>query len=380
MHYVILASIQLEVKHLKHIIVSETFDFAPSSRVYTDNGFLRVTGKAARTGVYQYLASELGLTDRAPNTIVNVYRPADEVFNADSLATYSNVDVTNDHPSAMVDAKTYKSTSVGHVIGATQNGDFVDVELIIKDAQAISDVESGKSQLSPGYTAVYVAELGTTDTGESYEFKQTGIDVNHVAIVKRGRGGAQVRIDDNQGVTPMIKVTLDSGRSIDVADEAVAALVTDSIERLTQRVTDAEAKADKAEAEKDMKQEELEAEKAKSNDAAISERVQAIAAMQASARKVVGDEFTCDSVNTLDIQRAALTAKRPTTDWATKSETYVQVAFDAALELADAEPAQSVDQLAQFSKDAANAVVPVVARKSAYDAHKESQANAWKGK
>ena len=356
---------------MKHIIVSETFDFAPSSRVYTDNGFLRVTGKAARTGVYQYLASELGLTDRAPNTIVNVYRPADEVFNADSLATYSNVDVTNDHPSAMVDAKTYKSTSVGHVIGATQNGDFVDVELIIKDAQAISDVESGKSQLSPGYTAVYVAELGTTDTGESYEFKQTGIDVNHVAIVKRGRGGAQVRIDDNQGVTPMIKVILDSGRSIDVADEAVAALVTDSIERLTQRVTDAEAKADKAEAEKDMKQEELEAEKAKSNDSAISERVQAIATMQDNARKIAGDEFNCDSVNILDIQRAALTAKRPTTDWATKSETYVQVAYDAALELADAEPAQVVDQIAQFSKDASGVTTtekPKLTRDQAYKA------------
>ena len=357
---------------MKHIIVSETFDFAPSSRVYTDNGFLRVTGKAARTGVYQYLASELGLTDRAPNDIVNVLRSSDEVFNADSLATYSNVDVTNDHPSVMVDAKTYKSTSVGHVIGAKQSGDFVDVELIIKDAQAIADVESGKSQLSPGYTAVYVAEVGTYDaTGESYEFKQTGIDVNHVAIVKRGRGGAQVRIDDNQGVTPMIKVMLDTGGSLDVADEAGAKLVTDALKLAAQNVKDAYAKMDKAEAERDMKQEELDEEKAKSCDAAISQRVQAIATMQASARKVVGDTFTCDSVNTLDIQRAALTAKRPTIDWSTKNEIYVQVAFDAALELADAEPVQTVDQIAQFSKDASGAIVtqePKLTRDQAYKA------------
>jgi hypothetical protein len=365
---------------LQHITISDVFDFAPSSRIYTDNGFLRVTGKAARTGVYQYLASELGLTDRAPNSIVNVYRPADEVFNADSLATYANVDVTNDHPSAMVDAKTYKSTSVGHVIGAKQSGDFVDVELIIKDASTIADVESGKSQLSPGYTAVYVAEIGTTDTGETYEFKQTGIDVNHVAIVKRGRGGAQVRIDDNQGVTPMIKVMLDSGVSLEVADEAGAKLVTDALKQAAQKVIDAEAKADKAEAERDMKEEELEAEKAKTSDSAINERVAAIATVQANARKVVGDEFTCDSVDVIAIQRAALAAKRKTVDWATKSDTYVQVAFDAALELADAEPAQVPNQLQQFAKDAAGETEQKAPKVNAYDSYKTAQADAWKGK
>jgi hypothetical protein len=365
---------------LQHITISDVFDFAPSSRIYTDNGFLRVTGKAARTGVYQYLASELGLTDRAPNSIVNVYRPADEVFNADSLATYANVDVTNDHPSAMVDAKTYKSTSVGHVIGAKQSGDFVDVELIIKDASTIADVESGKSQLSPGYTAVYVAEIGTTDTGETYEFKQTGIDVNHVAIVKRGRGGAQVRIDDNQGVTPMIKVMLDSGVSLEVADEAGAKLVTDALKQAAQKVIDAEAKADKAEAERDMKEEELEAEKAKTSDSAINERVAAIATVQANARKVVGDEFTCDSVDVIAIQRAALTATRKTVDWATKSDTYVQVAFDAALELADAEPAQVPNQLQQFAKDAAGETEQKAPKVNAYDSYKTAQADAWKGK
>jgi len=364
---------------LKHIIISDTFDFAPSSRVYTDNGFLRVKGKAARTGVYQYLASELGLTDRAPNDVVNVYRPADEVFNTDSLTSYANVDVTNDHPSAMVDAKTYKSTSVGHVIGATQSGDFVDVELIIKDAQAIADVESGKSQLSPGYTAVYVQENGTTDTGESYEFKQTGIDVNHVAIVKRGRGGAQVRIDDNQGVTTMIKVILDSGQSLEVADEAAAKLVTDAMKEAAQKVKDAEAKADKAEAKADKAEEELEAEKAKTTDAAIAERVEAIAAVRTNAVKIVGDSFKCDSVDTMTIQREALKAKRPTVDWADKSDVYVQASFDAALEdIGTQQPAP--DQLSQFAKDAARDVTDKAEPKpNAYQSFKQSQADAWKG-
>lgn len=361
---------------MKHLVITETFDFAPSSRVYTDNGFLRVKGKASRTGVYQYLASELGLTDRPANSTVNVLRSADEVFNADSLATYANVDATNDHPIVLVDASTFKSTSVGHVIGATRDGDFVEVEMIIKDAKAIKDVESGKSQLSPGYTAVYVAEVGTYDaTGESYEFKQTDIKINHIALVKRARGGPQVRIDDNEGVTPMtIKVMLDSGVALEVADEASAKLVTDALKAAAQRVTDAEVKAEKAEAERDMKEEELEAEKAKTTDAAIAERVEAISTVRAQAVKMVGDTFTCDSVDVVTIQRAALTAKRPTIDWATKSDVYVQASFDMAL----SEPSP-VNQLTQFAKDAANPATVIDAKPSGYAQFKDKQSNAWKG-
>ena len=360
---------------MPNLVTTETFDFAPSSRVYLDNGFLRVTGKAARTGVYKYLASELGLTDRPANSIVNVLRSPDEVFNADSLASYANVDVTNDHTSALVDASTFKSTSVGHVIGATRDGDFVNVEMIVKDAAAIKDIESGKSQLSPGYTAVYVAEVGTYDaTGETYEFKQTDIKINHTALVKRGRGGPQVRIDDNEGVKPMIKVMLDSGVALEVADEASAKLVTDALKDAAQRVADAEAKAEKAEAERDMKEEELEAEKEKTCDAAISARVEAIAKTRADAVKVAGDKFACDSVDMATIQRAALTAKRPTIDWATKSDVYVQAAFDMAL----AEP-QTVDQLAQFAKDAAQPAQVVDAKPSGYQLFKDKQSTARKG-
>jgi uncharacterized protein len=357
----------------------EIFDFSPSTRTYDDRGFLRVTGKAARTGVYSYLAKELELTDRDPNAIVNVYRPPAEVFDEKSLSTYLHADVTNNHPTELITADTYRAVSVGHCLSATRNGEFVDVELLIKDAQAIKDIESGKSQLSPGYTTTYVEEPGKCpDTGKPYEFKQTGIDVNHIAIVERGRGGAQVRIDDNQGVKPMpVKVTLDSGRSIEVADEATAALFSDSIDRLTKRAMDAEAMAEKAEAEKDTMKEDLEAEKTKSTDAAISARIAAVIGVKEQARKVAGDTFTCDSVNPTEIQRAALAVKRPTVDWAAKTEAYVQASFDMAI----AEPApQNEQQLKQLAKDGAQTTVSNDAKPSAYAQFKQTQAGAWKGK
>lgn len=366
---------------MKHLHITDTFDFAPSSRSYTDNGFLRVKGRAARTGVYQYLASELELTDRAPNEIVNVYRPAEEVFNTDSLQSYSNVDVTNDHPSTMVDAKTYKSTSVGHVISATQDGDFVTVDMIIKSDDAIRDVESGKSQLSPGYTAVYVEEKDVAPCGTAYDFKQTGIDVNHVAIVKRGRGGDQVRINDKDGVKPMIKVMLDSGQSLEVADEATAKLIQDTLKDLTAKVTDAKAATDAATAERDTIAEKLEAAKLASNDEAIAQRVADVANVQAQARKVAGDKFTCESVDTLTIQREALKTVRDSVEWSEKAEAYVQAAFDMAVADAEVTPAHKpADQHAKLAQDAASVHKPAEVKTSAYDAHRANLQNAWMGK
>ena len=353
------------------IISKDTFDFAPSSRQYLDNGFLRVTGKAARTGVYQYLASELGLTDRKPNTVVNVLRSAEEVFNPASLDTYPNVDMTNNHPSALVDAETFKATSVGHVVSAKQAGDFVELDMIIKDADAIKAIESGKAQLSPGYKTEYVPEVGTYDaTGETYEFKQTGIVINHVALVKRGRGGEQVRIDDNEGVPTMsVKVMFD-GQALEVADEASAKLVTDALEGMALKVKDAESKAEKAQAKKDEAEEMLEEEKAKTTDAAISARVDSVLSVKANAVKIVGDSFTCDSMDTLTIQREALKLKRTAIDWDSKSAVYVESAFDSALESADEVGTNdSAQQLAKLSLDAAGQTVveePKMTRDQAY--------------
>lgn len=357
------------------VTVNDRTSYNITKRTYTDEGFLVVPGRVARTGIQQYLASELGLTDRQPNEIINVYRPSDEVFNVDSLASYESCDVTLNHPTELVNAANYKSTTVGVVRGpAIRDGDFVEANLIIKSKDAISAVESGKVQLSAGYTAIYDKVDGTTELGEKYEFIQRDIKINHIAICDRARAGAQARLYDNEGVTPMFKIMLDSGAAIEVADEASAKLVTDALKAAAQRVTDAEAKMEEAKAKADMKEEELEAEKAKTTDAAIAERVEAISTVRAQAVKMVGDTFTCDSVDAVAIQRAALTAKRPTIDWATKSDVYVQASFDMAL----SEPSP-VNQLTQFAKDAATLVTVADAKPSGYQTFKDKQSNAWKG-
>ncbi|WP_288082867.1 DUF2213 domain-containing protein [Pseudomonas sp.] len=304
-------------------------------REYTDEGFLRVPGRVARTGVQYYLASELGV-DGDPSRRVGVYRPDDEVFDGASLATYDTADVTNNHPPALVNSRTFKGVSVGVVRGpGRRDGDFVVCDLIIKDQDTIDAILSGKCELSAGYTAEYDFSPGVASSGEKYEYVQRSIKINHVAVCDRARAGANARLfDHNQlgGNTMPVLITTDSGRSVDVADPANAQVVADSFDRLTKRVTEAEAKAEKAQATADKAAEDLEVARKASSDEAIAARVTEISAAQSAARKVAGDGFTCDSLNPVEIKRAALAVARPKVAWADKSAAYVEAAFDAEME------------------------------------------------
>lgn len=356
-----------------------------SQRVYTDEGFLRVPGKAARTGIQEYLASELGLKDRAPNDIIRVYRPAEEVFNDESLQSYLGADVTNNHPPTLVNASTYRNTSVGVVTSVgRQDGDFVIVDMVIKDKDAIKAVETGKCELSAGYTAVYDDTPGTTPEGEPYEFRQTQIKINHVAIVDRARAGAMARIFDNMEKKPMYQITTDTGLKVDVADAAVV----DAFKRLEQRVSDAEAAKETVQAQLDAAMEQVADLTTKCSDEALKARVEAIARVTTSARKVAGDEFTCDSVDPVEIKRAALAVKRPSLDWSSKSEAYVEAAFDMAKEEeedeeskdaggANVKPRTKDADYSQLSKDAA--AKHVMTSDARLALHKKNLAAAWKG-
>lgn len=355
--------------------------YAISSREYTDEGFLKVPGRVARVGIQTYLASELGL-DGDPNRVVNVYRPADEVFKSESLATYNTADVTNDHPPALIDSTTFKKFTVGVVSGpGIQDGDYVQADLIIKDAETIKLVEDGKAELSAGYTAEYVKESGTAD-GIDYEFIQRDIKINHVAVVNKARAGSMARIFDNKPEKKvMAKITLDNGRAVEVED-TVAAQVEDCIIRLTKKAADATATADKAQAQVDSLTEENTALKTSSSDEAIKKRVIIIGSTIDAARKLVGNEFTCDSVEPVEIKRAALSALKKDVDFSGKSAAYIDAMFDMEEEKKEQEDEEeeeakkeSADSLKQLAKDMAT---PEADKKSGKAKFNDSISNGWK--
>lgn len=327
------------------ILVYDRISYAITRREYTDEGFLRVPGRVARTGIQQYLASELGLKDRNPSEIINVYRPADEVFKPESLSSYDCKDVTDDHPTEMVSADNFKKLTVGVVSGsATQDGDFVQAVLVIKDVGAIKKAEAGKVQLSAGYTAEYVHEPGVTADGEQYEFIQRNIRINHVALVDRARAGAQARIFDKKQEGVMPQVTLDNGRAIEVQDQNVAAMIQDALARATDRAKTAEDSAQALQARVDAQAEEITALKAKTGDAALKAQVAEITRTSALAVKIAGKGFACDALDPLEIKRAAMAKVRPSLDWAGKSAAYVEAAFDMEAEKKESEDEEDPDK------------------------------------
>ena len=371
-------------------------------REYTDEGFLKVPGRVARTGIQEYLARELGL-DGDPNRIVRVYRPEEEVFNDTSLGTYDGATVTNDHPKDLVTAKNYKAVAVGEVRGAgRRDGDFVVCDLIIKDQKTIDDINAGKCELSAGYTAEYVHGPGTTADGQEYEYTQRNIIINHQAVVTKARAGGIARVFDHNpgGNTMPVLITTDSGRSVDVADPANAQVVADSFDRLLKRATDAETKADKAQATADKAAEDLTEARKASSDEAINARVVLIGNTQALARKVAGDGFTCDSLDVVEIKRAALAVALPKRDWSDKSAGYVEAAFDAESDKDEDEDdddekgekgekkpkaptgdtAALFAQFVQLAKDGATTAATTDAKPTPYQAHKQSLSGAHKQK
>lgn len=352
-----------------------------SQREYTPEGFLKVPGRVARTGIQDYLASELGL-DGNPLRIVKVYRPEEEVFSSDSLASYAGVDVTDDHPDGLVTSKTFKSVTVGTVVeSGVKDGDYVVANLIIKDETAIKNIESGKSELSAGYTAEYVNEPGVTADGVEYEFIQRDIRINHVALVDKARAGAMARIFDKQVEVNMAKVTLDNGRAIELED-AIAAQVEDCISRLTAQAKENKDTADGLQAKFDSVSEELvEAKKLGSADA-VAAKVKAVSEAMDSARKLAGAEFTCDSVDAIEIKRAALSAKKDSVDWSAKSEAYIEAAFDMEMEkeVEDEEEEEAKKKAAADSqaKLAADMALKNKDKPSPSQAFADGMTSAWK--
>lgn len=169
-----------------------------TSRKMTDEGYLSVSARISRTGIYHYTRREVGL-DGNPAELVRVYRPENEVFDQESMRSFAHKPVTDGHPKeGFVTAETFKQLAIGFSGNTVaRDGDFVRLDILVTDATAIKKVMSGKSELSPGYGLELEMVAGKTPKGESYDAVQRKIRGNHVALVDAGRCGSQCRLDDH---------------------------------------------------------------------------------------------------------------------------------------------------------------------------------------
>lgn len=170
----------------------------------TPQGFLRVDGYATRVGVLEYVDPSY------PSGIRRELRLPEDLFDAESLATYDGAPVTDDHPPELVTSTNVRAFQRGtSMAAARRDGDHVAVDLLLTDAKLIEKVHAGKVELSSGYRVRIDRTPGVHPIYGSYDCRQRDIRINHVAIVDVGRSGptSRVRMDSASLVSCCAQVT-----------------------------------------------------------------------------------------------------------------------------------------------------------------------------
>lgn len=333
----------------------------------TPNGYLRCDGTITRTGVFDYRMMD--------GTVRRELRLPDEVFNADALQSFDLVPLTNSHPRERVTPKNTRKYSAGMVQRARQMDNRVAAEVLVTDADAIGDIEKGKTQLSCGYSCDLEFSPGVTrgiagvQDGLKYDAIQRNICGNHVAIVSKGRAGEDVALHldsvdavqiDTQpeptsnpagpnpgpggGKEPMAETmrTL----TIDGIDYELPKGVADHLGKhlatVMARCDELEKEVSGLKARADAADEALTEERKKTTPEALRDMVAKRVALETTAAKILKkDDLKLDEMSELDIHKAVVLHVSPGSKdrLAEADEGYVRARFDAAVEAWEVEQA-----------------------------------------
>lgn len=319
------------------------YDSAKFKATIDENGFLVDTPVVARLGVQVYYTED-GRT-------VREFRPAEEVFKDESLASYQGKPMTLDH--VFVNSENAKEVVVGSVTGKAEPlGSSVVAPIVVYDNTAIQEAMAGNAkELSVGYSAILDETPGWGDpiTGEyvlksdgdkfdapegwqEFDAIQRDIKVNHLAMVYRGRAGiAKLNMDGEQenpyttdvdinkeDKQEMIKIKLDGAQEFEVAPE-----IASHIEALNAKADTAIAERDALKAKVDAMPAEIEAAVAKAK--ADADALAALVAVAAEAG-VKADGLDAKGI------KVAYVKEISGLDVSEKSDAYIDAAFDIAKE------------------------------------------------
>jgi len=318
----------------------------------TQDGFLAVRARAARTGVYDYSGREVdpenkhGLRDLAT---VKVLRDEQTVFDAKAVHSFIGKPITDDHPAAPVTASNWRDHARGTIMGAQwQEGGYLAFDLLLTDASAIDKVNAGKRELSNGYSATLEYGDFTAADGTKCQARQTAIVGNHVALVDAGRAGPECAIKDGFAVcdaNPAALATLTNGESTvttkTITFDGLPLLVTDAAEaaisKLQGQITDASGiitardasivERDATIVARDAEIVRLTAELADANDPA-KRALREAALRDATAKAKALGVTVSDALVIGDVHKALVTAKMPDKA-ATYDATSFAIAFDS---------------------------------------------------
>lgn len=321
----------------------------------TPSGGLKIPAFVTRVGVFSYRTDD--------GRVVRELRHPDHVFHKDSLESMEDAPLTVRHPGKVTPGD-YKTNAVGHVRDVKAQDIHVAARAIVQDAAAIKGVDSGDLvEVSCGYSCDIDPTPGTWN-GETYDSIQTNIRYNHVALGPKGWGRAgssvSLRLDSGDAIqesvsvsdtpappaatvdppkepTPML-VTI-AGKPYTVGTPEHIAAVTDFAQAETKRADAAEAavkvaqeKAAEATGRADAADKAL---KAETDPAAVTAKVNARLALQASAAKVLGKDFKFDGKSDLEIMTAACVKADPAFKADGQEPAYIRGAFSSCASRTD---------------------------------------------
>lgn len=311
-----------------------------------DNGFLRAPARLSRVGVFTYA--------KADGTTIRELRTPEEVFAQDAIDSFALVPLTDDHPSEPVTADNAKRLSVGSVGEPKQDGKFLSATIMVTDSAVVEKINSGKQELSCGYfcdlePAAPGALWLDAETGQSipYNFIQRNIRGNHVAVVAKGRAGAEVRVQLDSAdaiqidvepkedtMTTEIKTEEVKADAAPVAEtvatpaEVAPAIIEVDFKAELEKAT---ARADAAESQVAKLQAELaQATSLETLQALVNARVE----LENKARGVVGKDAKFDGLDAQAIKKQVILKIDADMPIEGKSADYVDAAFDTITRIA----------------------------------------------
>ena len=380
------------------------YDFSPIEKYeVTPEGYLRAWASIARTGIQLY-------TD-ADGSVRREYRPETEVASPDSLASFAGKAITSEHPPVLLDAENTKDYQVGFSgTEVVYDNGFVKAVMTITDRDTIERIMRGDArEVSAGYRVNYDPTPGVTDSGEHYDGIQKEILGNHIAVVRRGRAGPQVKLhlDRQDAADPSLlsieenttmsaKVVFD-GAEFEVT-ESVALAITKEREDAKMSYEDMKKKYDAMMSEASKMKEEMDAmekemkgkcDSAEGRADALAEQVEELTAELAAAKEINLDSMVEERVALIEKAKPVLDAAYAFTgktarevmvdsikavrgdelDLSEKSDDYVQAMFDTLSE--GRKDSATTDELRK-------AVASIASPVSAPSSYMDMLQNAWK--
>ena len=306
----------------------------------TTEGYLEGYAIATRTGVFNYM--------KADGSIQRELRLAEDVFKEDAINSFKLLPITNDHPAEEVNSTNVKELAVGFTGEDIQKQDnYLLTKLKITDKDTIDAINNGKRGLSYGYKVNLIKKDGV-HKGKKYDYIQTDIKGNHLAVVSHGRAGNKARLkldgqeaicvlddyNNNENNFNMKTIKIDN-KDYEVVDEVVKRL--DTLEANNSNLKDEglklQNKIDSLAGERDALKDKIIASSKEDNSEEIAKKVKERISLEKQASTILKHDDDISNLSDKDIKIKVISKVSPKFNIADKNDSYIDARYDTCIDL-----------------------------------------------